>query len=288
VNRPALLSDAPLAAGATGTARHIREKLREWRLRTVGPALGAGGPGARPVATPGARQWLDRARHALSRGDYLMAAYAAGMCQEYGGGARGALIRARAAAGLGLLEEAVTEAQRAVRLAPQEPEGHLTLAGVFDDLGNTAAALRSFQTARRLGPGSATACLGQAVTVARAGDPDRAERLLESVYPTGPDRWLVGDHLGLVLVEAAELIPRVRAGGRYVITSPAEIAAMRAKLTRAAAVAVDPELRRCIDEVGMYVRICARRTWSAGRLAAVPRWKLNQRACEREERDGPG
>jgi Flp pilus assembly protein TadD len=251
--RAALVDDAPLAGGGTGSTREIRKLIRQRRLRTVGLAVDA--------ATAGGRQWLERAGRALSRGDYQVAAYAAATCREHEETTQASLVLARAATGLGHFEEAVVEAQRAVRLAPDEPEHHLTLAAVFEDLGNVRAALRSYQAAERLAPDSGPVRVGRALALAEAGDTPGAERLLESLYAAGRDRRLVGDCLGLVLVEAAEQVPQARIGERYIITTPGEIAMMRAKLTRAAEVAADPELSARIDEVRRYTDACARRKW---------------------------
>jgi len=246
--------------------------IRHRRLRTVSPAVDPTpsdlGPVAEPVAadTSNEQQWLDRAWRALSRGDYRLAAYAAGMSREHKETAQSALILARAAAGLDLFEEAIVEAQRAVRLAPDEPENHLALAGIFVDLGNRQAALRCYQTAERLVPNSSEARIGQALVLSQSGNISSAERLLESMFASGSERHTVADCLGLVLIEAAERIPRMRIGETYVITSPQEIAAMRAKLARAEEVAQDLDLLACIAELRAYVETCARRTWVSGRL----------------------
>jgi tetratricopeptide (TPR) repeat protein len=280
VSRRDLVEGAPLAGDRAAWTRPVHEKIRQRYLQTT-----ARSPDAAGTATPDGARWLDQAWQALSRGDFAWA-YAAGLCHTQEETAQGAVVRARAAAGLGRLDEAVLEAQRAVRLAPEEPDNHLTLAGVFADLGNVPAALRSYRTAQRLAPGSAAASVGHALAVARSGDARAAEQILESLYAVGTDRQMIGDCLGLVLVDAAEQVPRVRAGERYVITTPAEITAMRTKLDRAAVVAVDADVRACLDEVRSYVDACARRTWSGPRLP-VPRWKLNRRACEREEWHGP-
>jgi tetratricopeptide (TPR) repeat protein len=271
MTRVALVKDAPLAGNRTRLTR-IREKIRQQWL----------GTGIKPDGQP----WLDQAWRALSRGDYQVAAYAAARSMEDGATVQSALIRARAAAGLGRFEDAVIEAQRAVRLAPDEPDPHLTLAGIFADLGNVPAALRSYRAAERLTPDATVPCVGRALAFAQSGETDRAERLLEAMYAADPDRWPIRDCLALVLVDAAERVPRVCLGERYVITAPSEIAAMRAKLTRASTVAVDDELRTCVGEVRAYVEACTRRDWSRPRLFPVPRWKLNRLACDREERDG--
>jgi Flp pilus assembly protein TadD len=283
-----LVDNAPLAGHSTGSTRKLREQIRQRLLRAARPPSGT--VTARPVSTAvtdadsAAEHWLDRAWNALSSGDYQFAAYAAALCTRPDEVAQAALICARAAAGVGLLEKAVIEAQRAVQLAPDEPEHHLTLAGILADLGNVRAALHSYRTAERLVPGSTAAHTGLALAATQVGETGWAEQLLESVYAAGRDRRMVGDCLGLVLVEAAEQVPRVVVDDRYVITASGEITLMRAKLDRAAVVAADPDLREQVAKIRGYVETCARRTRSATRLFPVPRWKLNRWAFEREER----
>jgi Flp pilus assembly protein TadD len=252
----------PPAGLRTGSTKRIHRMIRLRRLRTAGPFVDR-----LACVEPGGRQWLDRAWRALYRGDYQLAAYAAGISRQFEETDQSALILARAAAGMDLFEEAVMAAQRAVRLAPGEPEHQLTLAGVFEELGNVDAALHCYRVAERLAPSLDAARVGQALALAEGGHARQAEHLLEELYAGAADRGPVGDCLGLVLVEAAEEVPRLRIGETYLVASPEEITAMRAKLDRAAEVARDPELLSRIGEIRRYVETCARRQWLGRRLS---------------------
>lgn len=281
MTRTQAVDGAPFASDRIRSTRTVREKFRRQRLTAV--HLPPGQDRRARATSPRGPSWLDRAWSALAVGDFIQAAYAAGMCRGQGELAQAALIRARATAGLGLLGEAVIEGHRAVQLAPDEPDHHVTLGEIFAELGNMTAAARSYRNAERLSPDSTGARVGWALLAAQAGETAQAEQLLERVYATGQDQRLAGDCLGLVLVEAAERVPRVRQGERYVITAPEEITRMRVKLARAVTVAVDPDLHVRIGEVRTYVEACARRAWSWSRPVPVARWKLNLEACERQE-----
>jgi len=244
---------APLGADHDGARRDVTRQIRH-RIsgRTPGSASGDG--------------WLDRARCALAAGDYHAAAFAAQQASSSPATADVLGILARAHAGLGCFEEAVTEARRAVQLAPRDAENHLTLAGVFEELGNWSAALQCYQVAERIGPDPTAARAGTASVLLRLGDGAKARRILEAIYARSADKRLAGDHLGLALTEVAEQVPRVRDSHTYFITSPEEIDQMRVLLGRAAEVTGDPDLRAGIARIRAYVEACARHVLLPTRL----------------------
>jgi tetratricopeptide (TPR) repeat protein len=266
-----LADDAPLGADAGVCSRAIGRNIRQRRLRGIVLGVRLTGadrspPPSIPLAPTGAPHWLGRAWRALACYDYHQAAYAAAMARRYGETAQIALVLALADAGLERFEDAIVEAQRAVRLAPQEPEHHLTLAGIFEDLGNWSAALRCYQAAERLDPDSDAPRIGRALVLMQSGDNRGAQRILEAVYARDADNQTAGDCLSLALIEAAEQVPVLRDGETYFITSRQEIEAMRARLTRAAEVTRDPKLLDCVAEIRGYVETCARREWLIRRM----------------------
>jgi hypothetical protein len=272
VTGPIVTNDAALGEDRVTSALNVRRTIRQQWLRGIGLDTRRPDPEWRsfpwsvPPATSGPRQWLGRAWGALAGGDYQQAVYAAGKARRYGETAQASLLLARAEAGLERFEDAVVEAQRAVRLAPDEPEHYLTLACIFHDLGNWEAALGCYRTAGRLAPDSDAPSLGKAMVLVQTGDLAGAQLLLEAVYARSPDNRTAGDCLSLVLIEAAEQIPEVREGETYFVTSRREVAEMRARLDRAAEVTRDPDLLACVAKIRAYVDTCARREWLTQRM----------------------
>jgi Flp pilus assembly protein TadD len=211
-----------------------------------------------PVAPSGREGWLDLARHAMSVKDYRTAVRAA----EEGQTAQDRYVEAwsiiaRANSGLGRLDEAVFAAQRAVQLEPSNPHHHYTLAAVFEELGDWANALRCYETLARLDPASELPQIRTAIVAQSSGDHARATAILERLYASGRDQELAGDYLAMVLMDAAEKVPRVRDGDGYAITSPDEIRHMRDLLAQAAEVTSNPDLLAEIADTQSYVARCA-------------------------------
>jgi len=253
--------DQLAALGADrGAAKARIERLIRLRTEALLPA--------------GAEGWLEHAKRALATSEFHTAAYAARQARHQSGEtAQVWSVLARAHAGMERFEDAVVEAQRAVRLAPQEAEPHLTLAGILVDLGNWDAALQCYKAAAAMANGSDAARIGTASVLLLTGEMHRARRILEDVYARGADEPgrpnPAGDYLALALTEVAEQVPVVRDNDTYFITSEAEIARMRELLDRAASVTRDPDVHAGVARVRRYVEACARHEFVASRL---PHW----------------
>jgi Flp pilus assembly protein TadD len=260
-----LANDAILSGNRIASTQSIRWTIWQQRLRSVGSGgdRTADPRSSATAASPG-ETWLDRAWRALAAGDYQSAAYAAGMARRYGETMQTPLVLACADAGMASFEKAVLEAQRAVQLDPYDAERRLTLGGIFEELGNWNAAERCYLAAARLAPRSDAPHVGRASILMRVGDVAGAVRILETIQARGSAEPLVGEYLSLALVQAAEQVPRIRDSDTYVITAPAEITQMRARLARAAAVTRRPDTRASIAAIRAYVDRCARCEWAVG------------------------
>jgi Flp pilus assembly protein TadD len=261
---PAALVGADRSVPGQYVSGRLHQRLRTARITTTGVG---------EVAT-GDNYWLGQARRALMMSDYHTAVYAAGIArQQYGESAQMWNVLARADVGLGRYADAVLEARRAVQLAPDEAEHHVVLGGVLEEMGNGDAALGCYRVAQELDPEADEPRTGRASVLLRAGDVDQAVRILEAAHDR--DRSTVGDHLGLALLAAAERVPRIRDGDTFLVTGADEVRRMRALLSRAAAVAHDPDLRAGIARVRRYVDLCGHREWVPARVVSgAPGWAL--------------
>jgi len=88
------------------------------------------------------------------------------------------LYATSAAATASDLDKALTDAHRAIALAPNLTEGHLALAGVYEDLLEFARANEEYARALTLGPGSARALRDYGVFAAYMGRGDSALKAL--------------------------------------------------------------------------------------------------------------
>ncbi|THV42457.1 hypothetical protein [Glycomyces buryatensis] len=210
--------------------------------------------------------WLDRAETALARNDYSSAAYAARQARELQGESApvwAALYRSNL--GLGNFQDALYEARQTLQYDPDDPDVHLDLGFINENLGDQPAALAAYQDAARHPDRSAQGQIGSAVVLAQMTRHDEALPILENLYSTAPpelDRNVTGDYLAEVLILSAEAVPANRDGDEYYITSSMEVAAMAPRSTRALEVAHDPEVRERARYLDNYVRsVQQKRFW---------------------------
>lgn len=220
-----------------------------------------------PVPSSAAQgDWLAQARDALGMNDYFTARYAAREARErIGSTAEVWSILARANSGLGHNEDAVVEAQQAVRLEPDNPDHLYTLATIFEEMGNWPGAINCYETASRIVPADDMPRIGLGSVLLRSGDTARALSVLEAVYASSTDKELAGSYLAMALLTAAERVPRSRDGDMYVITDRAEIGQMRGMLARVAQVTTNAQLLAELPRTTAYIDRCASRKFVARR-----------------------
>jgi Flp pilus assembly protein TadD len=220
-----------------------------------------------PNRAPGGRDWASAAEEYLAQNDYHSAAYAAREAtQVEGDSARAWNLRARANAGLGNLPDAAYEARQAAEIEPANPQFHFDLGGVLEQLQRWGDALVAYEASARLDQGNFLYPLSIAGVYLQNDDPERAMPILEQVAAQHPDHELVNFYLANGLHDLAEHVPAHKGFGRYMITSPEEIAKMEALLRRAMALRHgDRDLQAELQRVMDYVESCKRAKFSVPR-----------------------
>lgn len=226
----------------------------------------------RPVS--GADDWLAQARHYIGVNDYPSAAYAAREARNtLGESPEVWQILSRANAGLGRFEDALYEARQAARFDPGNPERHLDIAIIQEELDDWDAAMATYQHVKSLPGGAEVADMGIAAVLLNTGRFGEAIPILTSLRANAADpadRTVAANNLAFALLSLAETVPRLQPPGGYMVSSPAEIAAMRDLVSRASAVATDPELRREAAELDQHLRACEiRRFWPGFPAGAI-------------------
>ncbi len=104
-----------------------------------------------------------------------------------------------------LVEEAGTEARRALSLGPNLPEAHLALGVVRLGTGRSAEAAASFRRAQELAPADDAVCRRIAAVYASLGRNDEAERLYGRAVELRPGYWENWNDRGAFYVDTGRL-----------------------------------------------------------------------------------
>lgn len=103
-------------------------------------------------------------------------------------------------AGLNRLSDAELRFQEAVRTDPKNPDPHVNLGNLFDDLHRTADAEREYRAAMALDPKGSSAAYNLGLLMLARGRPAEAEKLFRSIL----SRRIADSEVRLGLVEALD------------------------------------------------------------------------------------
>ena len=135
----------------------------------------------------------------------------------YSGLARACIWRGRISDPKLWSERSLQAAQKAVQLAPDLPDAHISLGEIYKEIGREQESISELQRALQLAPGNADAYRNLAIVLANLGRFQEAESLYKEAVQRRPIDWLAHLHLGLF----------VRARGRYKEAEAAYRQAMR-------------------------------------------------------------
>lgn len=196
-------------------------------------------------ASPGV-DWLERARSALSMNDYETAAYAGKQARDSQGATEAVwTLLYRANLGLGNLGEALYEAKQVLGYSPDDPELHLDVGFIQENLGHMDEAIRSYEQAAAHSSHRDQGNMGKASVLMEQSRFDESIPILESLYESNSpklDRDVTADYLASALLDSAQAVPSYRSKDEYVVTSADEIAVMVPKVRRALEIARNPRL----------------------------------------------
>lgn len=286
-------------ADAAALEQKIKEELRTWRKRQASPDLHkrqeaevrvqhlsmardvlldptkraafdqalATRPAqqAAPRQSGDTRDWLALTEEYLARNDYHSAAYAAREAtQVQGDSAIAWNLRARANGGLGLLNDAAYEARQATELEPANAQYQFDLGSILEQAGRWADARNAYVRAGQLDPSAFIYPLAVAGIFLQLGDPAEALPQIEQIQRAYPNEQIVNYYLASCLHDLAELVPNVRQGASYWITSDGEINRMEAMISRAMRLPhSDPDLRDALAKLQSYVNECKQMKFAA-------------------------
>lgn len=222
------------------------------RLRSLGYVSGAAEAGASPppgLADPKDRlpqkERLSRADAASLAGDYrtALALYDEALASEPD--SRVALLRsASALVQLGRAPEAVTRAERLVRLDGRLAEARYVLADALTRAGDRRRAAEEWARTVELQPGRAVAWANLGAVLAQSGHWVRAEEAFEEAHRLAPEDKVVADNLGACRYELAV---RDVAAGRLDVARKRLADAVLASPSLKAKAARDPRLKPLDD-----------------------------------------
>lgn len=214
--------------------------------------------------------WLAEAKRHLVGNDYLSAAYAARQARDAAPSDAAAWsVLAWANVQLGNITDALYEAGRAVTLDSGVPAYHLDLGDIQSRMNRHGDAIASYRKALELDPGLEEASVAIAGVLQDTGRHAEALRMLEDLLQRTQDKDWMGDQLAIALITAAEAVPHVQFPGGYAVTAPAEITFMRQHTDRVRQVTKDPALLEGAAGIDEHLAWCASRHWQA------PRWMGN-------------
>jgi protein O-mannosyl-transferase len=98
----------------------------------------------------------------------------------------------------GQTDEAIRQAQEALRLKPDDAEAHINLGKALDKMGQTDEAIRQYREALRLKPNSANAFNNLGTALGEKGQTDEATRLFQEALRLKPDYAEAHYNLGVV------------------------------------------------------------------------------------------
>ncbi|MGH3239453.1 MAG: tetratricopeptide repeat protein [Spirillospora sp.] len=221
-------------------------------------------PASREPATgkPAGVAWLDEAKRHIVAGDYFSAGYAARQARDAEPGNPEAWSTlAWVNAETGNLRDALFEAGKAVELDPLEAGRHVDLGDLRMGMRMPDGALDCYRRALELDPEREEAVVGIAGIVQDAGKHAEAVRMLEDLLPRSRDPEWLGDQLGIALLTAAEAVPRAQWPEGYMVTTPAEVDFMRGHVHRVREVTRHPDLLAAADEIDRNLDWCTERHW---------------------------
>lgn len=226
-------------------------------------------PAPTPVGGRGSSaNWVEQAKDALAEGDYHSAAYAAREAtHSTGDSAEAWILRSRANAGLGKLDDALYEVRQAITIEPHNPDFHFHAGLVHEELSQWEGALSSYRTAARLAPDEFIYPLAVGSVLLQNGLIDEALLTIEPVHAAYPTVRVVNFYLAQALLDKAESVPAMQGDGAYQVSSPGEITTMRALVGRAASLGLsDDDVDYRVRHIADYLDRMEKRTW------AVPRF----------------
>jgi tetratricopeptide (TPR) repeat protein len=119
-----------------------------------------------------------------------------------------------------VLDLAQSNAERAIRLNDQLPEGHAALAFVFQNWGDEKNALAQIYRALALDPSNPRTLLWQADIYVRFGKWDDAERTYLQLRKLRPNYWLAYEELGVLLSQRGQYQKAIQAFQSAAVAAP--------------------------------------------------------------------
>jgi curved DNA-binding protein CbpA len=273
-NKRAGQSDPTRRAQAEERIRQIAEAervlldphRREAFDRQVKPAWDAAPHG--PAASSGTRDWMAAAREYAASGNAASALYAAREAISHDGASHEAWsIRANSSFVLGNFQDAEFEFKEAIRLQPDNPEYHFDLAEAYTGRHEWKSALDEYEMSLRLAPGNPVYRTAIANVYIQNAVPERALALMDAVVKEHPNVAVFQYYLALALHDTNLAKWTKLRNGKFLITSPAQIAVTRDMSGRALGLRFDdPPLRASLEDNLRFADQAEAMTWFHSQL----------------------
>jgi predicted Zn-dependent protease len=165
-------------------------------------------------------------------------------------------LRARANAGLGLLNDAAYEARQATVLESGNAQYQFDLGSFLEQQRRWPDAVAAYEAAAKLEPDVFLYRLSIASVCLQIGAPEHAVTILEQIHQAHPNEEMVCHYLASALGDLAVRVPKDRNGDQCV-TSLDEIEQMEALLRRAMSLQHgDRDLNASLRKIADYVESC--------------------------------